>query len=42
MNAGQHYGVGHKQPIGKEKASGLQSGAIPFGRKPTLEVDEVG
>lgn len=29
MDAGDDYGIGFRQPVGKEKASGLASGAIP-------------
>lgn len=29
LQAGNYYGVGHRTPVGKEKASGLQSGPIP-------------
>lgn len=37
LSAGDHYGVGHKQPVGKFKAGG--SDAVPKGRVKTLEVD---
>lgn len=42
INAGTHYGVGHRQPTGKESASDMTKGPIPFGRKTTLKVDEIG
>jgi hypothetical protein len=29
ISAGNYYGVGHRTPIGKEAASGLESGPIP-------------
>jgi hypothetical protein len=29
MQAGDYYGVGYRNPCGKDKASGLESGAIP-------------
>ena len=29
MQAGDYYGIGHKNPVGNEKASGLKSGPIP-------------
>jgi len=41
VNAGTHYGVGYKNPVGimgVEKSGGV----IPAGRVNTLEVDEVG
>ncbi len=40
VNAGTHYGVGHRNPVGKKNASSKH--AIPIGRKPTLEVDKAG
>jgi hypothetical protein len=44
VNAGTHYGVGHRQPVGKEKPTEKygKSKIIPFGRVNTMEVDEVG
>ncbi len=29
LSAGNDYGIGHRQPIGKMSASGLESGPIP-------------
>jgi len=29
ISAGNDYGVGHRQPVGKDKASGPESGPIP-------------
>jgi hypothetical protein len=29
VSAGDDYGIGHRQPIGKEKASPMTSGPIP-------------
>jgi len=29
LSAGDNYGTGHRQPVGKERASGLESGPIP-------------
>ena len=40
VNAGNHYGVGHRNPVGSEKHN--PKSAVPYGRKPTMEVDEVG
>ena len=43
VNAGTHYGEAHKQPVGMHSSSkNMTQGVIPYGRKPTLEVDEVG
>jgi hypothetical protein len=39
VNAGSNYGVGHRTPVGKEKASGKS--VIPVGRSKTLETDHV-
>lgn len=33
MQAGDYYGVGFRQPVGKEHARGLDSGAIPQSSK---------
>ena len=30
MCAGDHYGVGFRTPVGKEKARGMDSGPIPM------------
>lgn len=29
MSAGDYYGVGFRQPVGKEKASSIENGPIP-------------
>lgn len=29
LSAGNNYGIGHRTPVGKERASGLESGPIP-------------
>lgn len=42
VNAGTHYGIGHAQPVGKYSASDMTKGPIPFGRRNTLEVEEIG
>lgn len=42
VNAGSHYGVGHKQPVGHAgDAKGLSSGVIPQGRVKTLQVTDI-
>lgn len=33
LSAGNNYGLGHRQPVGKEKASGVASGPIPQSSK---------
>ena len=38
MSAGDNYGIGHKQPIGKDKHTNFD--AVPTGRPPTLEIYE--
>lgn len=42
VNAGTHYGVGHRQPVGHDKAPKQRVATMPFGRPKTMEVDEVG
>ena len=41
VNAGTHYGVGHKQPVGSHGAA-KSSDVVPKGRINTLRVDEKG
>ncbi len=41
INAGSHYGVGHKQPVGHEGNPKAESSALPRGRVKTMEVEEV-
>ena len=33
ISAGDSYGVGFRTPVGKEKASSMMNGPIPFGRR---------
>ena len=42
VNAGTHYGVGHKQPVGHEDNPKVRVPTMPFGRVNTMEVDEEG
>lgn len=44
MNAGTHYGVGEKVPVGKARSTSHfgDGKAIPFGRPKTLGTDEIG
>jgi len=41
VNAGSHYGVGRKQPIGHEGNPKQRVATMPFGRGDTMRVDEV-
>ena len=41
VNAGSHYGVSHKQPVGHEGNPKNMSPVLPKGRVNTMEVDEV-
>ena len=42
VNAGTHYGIGHRQPVGHHGDPKLRADTLPFGRPETLEVDEAG
>lgn len=42
VNAGTHYGVGHRQPVGHVGNPKTKVSILPFGRVDTMEVDEVG
>ena len=42
VNAGTHYGVGHRQPVGHEGNPKQRVDVLPYGRSPTLQEDEVG
>lgn len=33
MNVGDDYGVGYRTPVGKDKATGIESGPIPMKSK---------
>jgi hypothetical protein len=41
VNAGSHYGVGHRQPVGHEGNPKTTSPVLPKGRANPMEVDEV-
>lgn len=41
VNAGSHYGVGHRQPVGHKGAAKSTSPVLPKGRVATMEVSEV-
>jgi len=40
VNAGTHYGVGHRQPVGTETHS--NKNGVPVGRPATMRTDEKG
>lgn len=42
VNAGTHYGVGHKQPVGHEGNPKQRVDTMPFGRPKTMQNDEIG
>lgn len=42
VNAGTHYGVGHRQPVGKHGNPSEKAATLPSGRPATMEVDEAG
>lgn len=42
INAGTHYGVGHRQPIGHEGNPKQVVDVLPQGRKNTLQDDDLG
>jgi hypothetical protein len=42
VNAGTHYGVAHRQPVGHEGNPKTFVDTLPFGNHPTMETDEVG
>lgn len=39
VNAGSHYGVGHRTPVGTEKMT--TKSAVPYGRIQTMQVSEI-
>jgi hypothetical protein len=41
VNAGSHYGVGHRQPVGHEGNPKMDAPTLPRGRVNAMEVDEV-
>lgn len=42
VNAGTHYGVGHKQPVGHSNDPKQTVSSLPFGRKKTMQDDDRG
>lgn len=41
VNAGSHYGIGHKNPVGHEGATKQRVPTLPFGRVNTMETSYV-
>lgn len=41
VNAGSHYGVGHKQPVGHSGNPSKDASTLPKGRVKTMEVSQV-
>ena len=41
VNAGTHYGVGHKSPVGREGTPHSRVSTLPFGRPKTMETDSI-
>jgi hypothetical protein len=42
VNAGSHYGVGHRQPVGHKENPKSTSPVLPKGRVKTMKDDDVG
>ena len=41
VDAGSHYGVGHKQPVGHSEKPKQRVSVMPFGKVATMKTDEV-
>ena len=41
VNAGSHYGVGFKQPVGHKGNPKVEAATLPKGHVKTLKVDEI-
>lgn len=41
VNAGSHFGIGFKNPVGHTEKPKTRVPTLPFGRVATMEVDEV-
>lgn len=41
VNAGSHYGVGHKQPVGRVGNPKTEAPTLPKGRVNTMQVSDV-
>lgn len=42
VNAGTHYGVGHRQPVGHDGDPKQKVSSMPFGRVKTMQDDDRG
>lgn len=42
VNAGTHYGVGHRQPVGHTNDPKQYVDVLPFGKVKTMRDDEIG
>jgi hypothetical protein len=42
INAGTHYGIGHRQPVGHSEDPKPRVSVLPFGRVKTMRDDEKG
>lgn len=42
VNAGTHYGVGHRQPVGHSGDPKQKAACLPSGRVNTMQVDDRG
>ena len=42
LNAGTHYGVGHRQPVGHKGDPSKSASVLPMGRVKTMRDDERG
>ena len=42
VNAGTHYGIGHKQPVGREGNPEPKAAVLPTGRVSTMRDDDKG
>lgn len=40
VDAGSHYGIGFKNPVGHKGDPKMRVATLPFGRPKTMEVDE--
>jgi hypothetical protein len=38
MNAGRHYGIGHRQPVGHDGNPKMRTPVLPYGRPATMQV----
>ena len=41
VNAGDHYGVGHRQPVGHSGDPKSSSPVLPMGKVKTMSVDQI-